>query len=92
MSVKLYRLKPELQYVTAQQFFRDEKPWPKGVVEIKSKDGRLTGPQLNNICVKDGDYILETGYGKLYSSNADEFESMYEPTEVPAKFSGNKEE
>lgn len=83
-----YRKKPVV--IEAEQFFRDKKPWPDGVVAAKLQHNvprdsnywpegspiikTLEGPHL----VSDGDWIITGVKGERYACKPDIFEQTYD--------------
>lgn len=66
------------QHVEAEQFFPDQQPWPKGVIEeggyfVDTLEGRLR--------VSPGDWIVTGARGERHPVKPDIFRETYEPVE-----------
>jgi len=73
-----YRKRPII--IEAEQFFPDQKPWPKGVWDISGGDycAPCIGTLEGLLQVSPGDWIITGVQGEKYSCKPDIFEQTYE--------------
>ena len=77
-----FRRKPPI--VEAEQFFPDEKPWPKGVEEnthsiSKLHLGWILQTPEGGYTISPGDWVITDAEGELHYCKRDVFEATYEP-------------